>query len=155
MNGEIKYSKILPEEYLLGKPIEAEKNETDKNKFVPLFKEAIGNDKNENFTLLHEDPFFAIMQEELKRKQEIIENPVKMKDIYQEIEKLKNEKKKKKRKRIRKKKIRKKDKKKKDKKKKKEKKKKENILLLLQGQILQNQEVEKKIKSRILCLVII
>jgi hypothetical protein len=85
------------EEYLLGKPVDQSVTKDKKPQFTPLFKESTANSQNEAFTKLHEDPMFFIRQEELKRKKEIIENPMKMKDIYKEIEKLtKGEKKKKK-----------------------------------------------------------
>ncbi len=38
--------------------------------------------------MLHEDPLFQIRQMELQKKQEIINNPLQMKNIYEEIEKL-------------------------------------------------------------------
>lgn len=114
------------EDYLLGKKItEKDLIQTDSGKkppFVPTYKEEIGNVKNEEFTKLHEDPMYLITQEEMKRKQEIIDNPIKMRDILTELEKM-NEKK---HKHHKKKKDKKEKKHKKDKKNKKEKKKKES-----------------------------
>ena len=74
------------EEYLLGRAVDEVKEK--KPHFQPLFKESTANSQNEAFTKLHEDPLFLIRQEELKRKKEIIENPIKMKNIYKEVEEL-------------------------------------------------------------------
>jgi hypothetical protein len=99
------------EEYLLGKPV----NERDSRKypFTPLLKEGFANSQNENFVKLHEDPLFMIKQEEMKRRKEIIDNPLKMREIYKEIEGIADQKK-----------VKKSNKDKKEKKEKKEKKKK-------------------------------
>ena len=77
------------EEYLMGKPVtEKELQGGNQNKekgsnphMVPLYKEEIGNAKNEAFTKLHEDPLYLIMQEEMRTKREVLANPVKMKNI--------------------------------------------------------------------------
>lgn len=94
------------EDYILGKKLEEkdlEKKPQQTGGFTPLYKEEIGNIKNEEFTRLHEDPLFMIKQEEMKRKKEIIENPIKMKDIYAELEKISQKKPKSKKKKERKK----------------------------------------------------
>ena len=94
--GANKMQEKQSEDYLLGKKIEEKDLEKKpQNTFTPLYKEEIGNIKNEEFTKLHEDPLFMIKQEEMKRKKEIIENPIKMKDIYAELEMITNKKKKK------------------------------------------------------------
>lgn len=49
--------------------------------------EIISNPKNELFTRIHEDPLYLIKKEEIKRKQEVEENPYKLKSILKEIEK--------------------------------------------------------------------
>jgi len=103
------------EDYLLGKPVqEREKEAPRDNKkypFTPLLKESYASTQNEAFVKLHEDPLFMIKQEEMKRRSEIINNPLKMREIYKEIEgksekkkskKSKKEKKKRRRKRRRK-----------------------------------------------------
>eukprot|EP01016_Furgasonia_blochmanni_P057092 TRINITY_DN9853_c0_g1_i1.p1 TRINITY_DN9853_c0_g1~~TRINITY_DN9853_c0_g1_i1.p1 ORF type:complete len:601 (+),score=130.20 TRINITY_DN9853_c0_g1_i1:64-1866(+) len=74
------------EDYLTGKPIDEKKTDDKKPPFQPLFKESTVNPQNEAFTKLHEDPLFLIQQEQLKRKKEIMENPMKMKNIYKEVE---------------------------------------------------------------------
>lgn len=80
----------------------------------------------ENFTLLHEDPLFRIMQEEQRMKEKILNNPLDMKKIYDQLEqqtkKHKKSKKSHKRSRSKDKRSRSKDKKKAEKHKKKEKK---------------------------------
>lgn len=53
-----------------------------KNEVKQIFKEQITNQKCEDFVLTHEDPMFMIMKEEKAAKQAIMENPIKMKEIY-------------------------------------------------------------------------
>ena len=124
--GANKMQEKQSEDYLLGKKLEEKDLEKKpQSTFTPLYKEEIGNIKNEEFTRLHEDPLFMIKQEEMKRKKEIIENPIKMKDIYAELEKI-TSKKKKKSKKEKKEKEKKENKEKSEKKEKKEHKKKHN-----------------------------
>lgn len=75
------------EEYLLGKPVDMNAATRDKKKeaLPQILKETITNDKCESFSKVHEDPLFIIRQEEERTKKEIIENPLKMKDIYKEL----------------------------------------------------------------------
>ena len=77
------------EDYLLGKAVtQTQDKERDNRKypFTPLLKEGFANAQNEAFVKLHEDPLFMIKQEEMKRRSEIINNPLKMREIYKEIE---------------------------------------------------------------------
>ena len=70
------------EKYLLGEAID------QKNKRDPLpivIQEEHGNIRNEEFIKLHEDPLFAIRQQELKIKQDIMRNPIQMKGILQQV----------------------------------------------------------------------
>lgn len=115
------------EDYLMGKKIEKigpeDKNITTlknrKMRFNETFDdtEDARNDPNEDFIKIQEDPLFQIRKEEMARKQQILNNPVKMKAILEELE-LKEEIRRKRKKK------RKKDKKEKKKKKKKDKKRK-------------------------------
>jgi hypothetical protein len=76
------------EEYLLGKPVN--ESETAKGEWRPtLCKESTANVNNETFTKVHEDPLFAIMQEEQRRRKEIIHNPQRMRELKEEIEMMK------------------------------------------------------------------
>jgi hypothetical protein len=80
------------EEYLLGKPLKS--NENSSGEWRPtLFKESTANPGNEVFTKVHEDPMFAIMQEEQRRRKEIMQNPQKMNKVKKEIEKMKKKRK--------------------------------------------------------------
>jgi len=76
------------EDYLLGKPVQEKETPRDSRRypFTPLLKETSANPKNEAFVKLHEDPLFMIKQEEMKRRTEIINNPLKMRVLYKEIE---------------------------------------------------------------------
>jgi len=83
------------EDYLLGKSVKEADLESDKPKrtIIPVIKESTANNDNETFTKMMEDPLVLIKQEELKARREILDNPVKMKEIQQEIERLKGGKK--------------------------------------------------------------
>jgi len=83
------------EEFLLGKAVKEADLEPDKPKrtIIPVIKESTANTDNETFTKMMEDPLVLIKQEELKARREILDNPVKMKEIQQEIERLKGGKK--------------------------------------------------------------
>ena len=54
--------------------------------FAPLLKESRVNSKNEEFTKLHEDPMFLLNQAEVREKEKIVRNPIRMREIYKEIE---------------------------------------------------------------------
>lgn len=76
------------EEYLLGKPYS--EPETVKGEWRPtLCKESTANQANEVFTKVHEDPYFAILQEEQRRRKEVTSNPQRMNELKKEIEKMK------------------------------------------------------------------
>ena len=82
------------EEFLLGKPFEEPDPEAPKPEWRPvMFKESTANTQNEEFTKVHEDPMFYVMQEEQRRKQEILNNPIKMQALRKELEKMKQGKK--------------------------------------------------------------
>lgn len=83
------------EEYLLGKKV----NDLDEVKPKIVDADNDYNEANEDFIKLKDDPLFEIKKEELRRKREIERNPIKMKEIFLELErreKLRKEKKKKK-----------------------------------------------------------
>lgn len=81
------------EEYLLGKPVKD--SESMAGEWRPtLFKESTANQGNEVFTKVHEDPLFAIMHEEKRRREEIMKNPKRMNEVKKEIEKMKKRKRK-------------------------------------------------------------
>lgn len=80
------------EEYLMGKPVDS--LEDRKPKFI--IEEDEDQIANEDFFLLYEDPLFHMRKAELRRKQEMMNNPVKMKEILEELERQENKKKKKK-----------------------------------------------------------
>ena len=80
------------EEYLLGRPVT--KNEPLIEEWRPtLCKESTANPNNEIFTKVHEDPLFVILQEEQRRRKDILGNPQKMIELKKEIEKMKKGKK--------------------------------------------------------------
>jgi hypothetical protein len=58
-----------------------------------LCKESTANPNNEIFTKVHEDPLFVILQEEQRRRKDILGNPQKMIELKKEIEKMKKGKK--------------------------------------------------------------
>lgn len=84
------------EEYLLGKKVEKigeeDKNVASLKNRKMRFNDTIDdtndnkNDANEDFIRIQEDPLFQIRREEMMRKQQILNNPVKMKAILQELE---------------------------------------------------------------------
>jgi len=53
-----------------------------------IFKETKANESNEAFIKLHEDPLFLIKKAEISKKQELMKNPAKRKQIYSEIQAL-------------------------------------------------------------------
>mmetsp|Transcript_12654 Transcript_12654/g.12742 ORF Transcript_12654/g.12742 Transcript_12654/m.12742 type:complete len:257 (+) Transcript_12654:108-878(+) len=82
------------EEYLLGKKFEEPDPEAEKPEWRPILcKESTANSNNEAFTKVHEDPMFAILQEEKRRREDILSNPLKMMQIKKEIEDMKKGKK--------------------------------------------------------------
>lgn len=79
------------EEYLLGKPVQS------LDKVNQTFQEdALVNEVNEDFVRLQEDPLFQMQKERERRKQELVNNPVKMEQIIEQMAFLQREKKKKK-----------------------------------------------------------
>ena len=83
------------EEYLLGKPIEEDRKNTEKlskDKFQTIIKETNINEENEEFVKFHEDPLVYIVKQNLKAKQSIVDNPYEMKKLIAEIQELKRSK---------------------------------------------------------------
>jgi len=62
-----------------------ELKKTANSKFKPKDENSC-NPLNDQFTKNYEDPLFYIKQEELKKKKQLTENPLKMKQILSEIE---------------------------------------------------------------------
>ena len=84
-------NKNSAEEYLLGKPVQS------LDKVNQTFQEdALVNEANEDFVRLQEDPLFQMQKEKERRKQEMINNPVKMEMLIKQMASLQKEKKKKK-----------------------------------------------------------
>lgn len=76
------------EEYLLGRPVN--EPELVKGEWRPtLCKESTANSSNEIFTKIHEDPMYAILHEEQRRRKDILNNPQRMVELKKEIEKMK------------------------------------------------------------------
>lgn len=96
------------EDFLMGKKVEKlgpeDKSITSLKNRRMRFNDTVDdtqdnkNDPNEDFIKIQEDPLFQIRKEELARKQQILNNPVKMKAILKELE-LKEERHKKRKKR--------------------------------------------------------
>jgi len=66
-------------------PDKSAKGKMDNPKHPPIISESYANPDNELFTKLHEDPLVAIMKEEQRQKDEVKSNPIKMKEIENEI----------------------------------------------------------------------
>ena len=67
------------EEYLLGKPVEVGKPELGLNQDkIRTFSGTTVNPFNEDFIKVREDPLYELRKEEMKRKEEIMNNPVVM-----------------------------------------------------------------------------
>jgi hypothetical protein len=76
-------------EYLISKPFEEADPEAPRPEWRPtLCKESTANQSNEVFTKVHEDPLFLIKQEEMRRRQDILSNPLKMSKLRKELEEL-------------------------------------------------------------------
>ena len=77
------------EQYLLGKEVslKAQESEVKKVESQPgmLFLNSVSA-KNDMFTRLHEDPLLLIKQNELKKREDVVKNPVKMARIRQQLE---------------------------------------------------------------------
>ena len=84
-------SKNNAESYLLGKPVQNLEKEAQN-----LQDNDNANDTNEDFVRLLEDPLFQMQKEKEKRKQELMNNPVKMEHLIAEVAALRKEKNKKK-----------------------------------------------------------
>jgi len=76
---------------------EEEKQQKDgyKKKIIPCVKDSTVNEEYEKFVRFHEDPLVAIMKEEQNARMAVADNPLKLKEIREEIERLKEGKKKK------------------------------------------------------------
>ena len=80
------------EEFLLGKRLDDESEnmfikKNKKKKIIPKFADTYANPKNEEFVRIHEDPLYLILKEEKKQRQEIEQNPYKMKMILNDLKK--------------------------------------------------------------------
>lgn len=76
-------------EYLISKPFLETDPEAPRPEWRPtLCKESTANPSNEAFTKVHEDPMFLIKQEEMRRRQDILNNPFKMSKLRKELEEL-------------------------------------------------------------------
>jgi len=84
-------SKNNAEAYLLGKPVQSLENANH-----TFQEDELVNDSNEDFVRLQEDPLFQMQKEKERRKQELINNPVKMEHMIAEINALRKAKHKKK-----------------------------------------------------------
>ena len=92
---EVSDQKNNAEEYLLGKPLEEKKPDfatpngqpdaDGKNRFTG-FKDDVLNQQNEDFIKVREDPQFEMRKEEMKRKEEIMNNPMIMQGLYKSQE---------------------------------------------------------------------
>lgn len=76
------------EDYLLGKPLQEQPDQTHPDWRPTLCKETTANEANELFTKIHEDPLYLIMKEEVKRRADIANNPLKMNKLKKEIDDL-------------------------------------------------------------------
>ena len=76
------------EDYLLGKRIDEDifhEKKNYKKPIIPKFQETYSNPKNEDFTKVHEDPMYLILKEEQRQRKEIEQNPYKMKLIFNDL----------------------------------------------------------------------
>jgi len=81
------------EEYLLGKPVEKIEHpgRPDATGYVCIrdntqtFDETHVNYANEDFVKVREDPLYEMKKEEMKRKEEIMNNPVIMQKLYHSV----------------------------------------------------------------------
>ena len=83
------------EEFLLGKTVKELPSEgkDDKKKIVPVIRDSYTTAENEAFIKMMEDPLVYIKQKELEARNQVYDNPMKMKQILEEIERLKEGKK--------------------------------------------------------------
>ena len=87
------------EEFLKGKKIDAkflaENEDLVKSQSLKVFQNSDVNQDNEAFVKFHEDPLTIIKREEMKQRQQVMTNPLQLKQIQKEIDDLKKGKKKK------------------------------------------------------------
>ena len=82
------------EEYLLGKPIEIEPEESDVKKvahlpgsnFLPVGQNNLSSSRNEEFNKMNNDPLMAMRLAEQQALQRILNNPIKMKEVQSRVE---------------------------------------------------------------------
>lgn len=60
-----------------------------KKKIVPIVRDSAVNEDYEAFVRFHEDPLVAIMHEQERAKADVLDNPLKLREIQREIEMLK------------------------------------------------------------------
>ena len=92
MNWMYNQNQANAEEYLKGKRIDSKLLAGDDHpnaSALKVFQNSDVNPDNEAFVKFHEDPLTVIKREELKQRQEVMTNPLKLKEIQKEIEALK------------------------------------------------------------------
>ena len=71
------------EEFLLGKPVkdvgENKEEKDNKKKIVPVIRDTYATPENEAFLKMMEDPLVYIKQRELDARNQVYDNPIKMK----------------------------------------------------------------------------
>ncbi|EAS00543.1 Pre-mRNA splicing factor (macronuclear) [Tetrahymena thermophila SB210] len=86
------------EQYLLGKQVDLnnlpqntkqQDPRDNSNKYQAIVTEDVTNSTCENFTLIHEDPLFKMMQEEQKMREKLLNNPLDVNKFMEEIRKVK------------------------------------------------------------------
>jgi len=76
-------------EDLFGNILKPTEEPETKKKIVPIVKDSTVNEDYEAFVRFHEDPLVDIMKEQEKAKAEVLDNPLKLREIQREIELLK------------------------------------------------------------------
>ena len=93
MNWMYNQNQANAEEYLKGKRIDSKLLSGDGDNpnanALKVFQSSDANPDNEAFVKFHEDPLTVIKREELKQRQEVMTNPLKLKEIQKEIDALK------------------------------------------------------------------
>lgn len=85
------------EDFLLGKEVKQLGSAEEKDKrppIIPVIRDTYATPQNEAFLKMMEDPMVYIKQKEMEARSQLIDNPMKMKQIREEIEALKQGKKK-------------------------------------------------------------
>lgn len=78
------------EDFLVGKPVKQAGEDDFRKKIVPVIRgDTYATPENEAFLKMIEDPLVQIKQKELEARRQVVDNPLKMKQIREEIEALK------------------------------------------------------------------